>query len=400
MIVADRDEVPLLHGFDHAVDAEMLVRWPQRWDELREQAPAFRSDIAPWDLWYLLRYDDVTEAFGDPARFSSRQTLYHVEDTHRWIPSGVDPPEHTFYRQILNPLFGRGVIEAGEDQIRARMRELVEPLTSAGRCDFMGDVALRFPTAVFMQMMGMPLSDLDVFLGWAEALMHTSSAQDPDGLIRADAARTVYRYMRSLVAERREAPRDDVVSSLLGAELDGRRLDDSEVVEISYLLFTAGMDTVAGTLGYVFAHLAGDTDLRRTIIEQPETMPAAIEELLRLYGIASMARVVQTDTEIAGCPVKSGDRLLLVTSAANRDPRRFDRPDDCVLDRRHNRHITFGAGIHRCVGAPLARAEVRIAIEEWHRLIPDYRVVEDAVLTHHVGGAAGYHHLPLVWEPT
>lgn len=390
-------DVPLLPGFDHAVDHDILSRWPERWDELREQSRVFRSDIAPWDLWFLLRYEDVAEAFGDPTRFSSRQTLYHVEDTHRWIPSGVDPPEHTFYRQVLNPLFGRGAIERMENDIRACMRGLVEPIGSAGRCDFMTEVALRYPTAVYMQTMGMPLGDLGVFLGWAERLLHTSAADDPDGSIRADAARTVYRYTRSLVGQRREEPGDDVVSALLAVELDGRSLSDNEIVEIGYLLFTAGMDTVAGTLGYMFAHLARHDDLRRTIVEQPDQIPVAVDELLRLYGIASMARVVQHDTEIAGCPVRAGDRLVLVTSAANRDPRRFELADECVPGRGQNRHLTFGAGIHRCLGAHLARTEIRIALEEWHRVIPDYRIADGADLTSHVGGAAGYNHLPLEW---
>lgn len=392
-------DAPLLPGFDHAVDHEILTRWPQRWDELREQTPVFRSDIAPWDLWFVLRYDDVAEAFSDPGRFSSRQVLYHVEDTHRWIPSGVDPPEHTFYRQVLNPFFIRSAVERMEAEIRARMRELVAPLAPTGGCDFMAQVALRFPTAVYMQMMGMRLADLDMFLGWAEELLHTSAAEDPDGSIRADAARTVYRYTRQLIADRRANPGDDIVSSLLDAELDGRRLTDDEIVEIGYLLFTAGMDTVAGTLGYVFAHLARHDDLRRTIVAHPDRIPDAVDELLRLYGIASMARVVQHDTEIGGCPVKQGDRLVLVTTSANRDPRRFDSPEECVLGRQHNRHLTFGAGVHRCLGAPLARSEIRIALEEWHRCVPDYRIVDDVELTSHVGGAAGYHRLPLTWTP-
>ncbi|MFM2073028.1 MAG: hypothetical protein RLZZ623_3292 [Actinomycetota bacterium] len=389
--------VPLLRGFDHAVDPEMLHRWPQRWDELRDATPVFRSDIAPWDLWFLMRYDDVAEVFGDPQRFSSRQTLYAVEDTHRWIPSGVDPPDHTFYRQLLNPLFSRSAVEARERVMRVRMRELVDSVAYRGECDFMADVALQFPTAVYMQIMGMPLEDLETFLGWSRLLLHTSAAQDPDGSIRVDAARTVYRYTRQLVADRKLAPADDIVSALLRAEVDGRRLTDAEIVEIGYLLFTAGMDTVAGTLGYMFAHLAGDDQLRSLVSSQPESIPDVVEELLRLYGIASMARVVQCDTEIAGCPVKAGDRVVLVTSAANRDPSRFEQPTECVVGREHNRHLTFGGGIHRCLGATLARAELRIALEEWHRQVPHYRIAADADLTSHVGGAAGYHRLALEW---
>jgi cytochrome P450 len=390
-------DVPVLSGFDHAVDNDVLERWPQRWDELREQAPVFRSDIAPWDLWFVLRYDDVAEAFGDPERFSSRQTLYHVEDPHRWIPSGVDPPEHTFYRQVLNPFFARGAVEAFEPDMRARIRELVALVAPNGSCDLMAEVALRYPAAVFMQMMGMDLDDLDILLGWASSLMHTSAAQDPDGSIRADTARTVYRYIRTLVERRRGAPDGGIVSSLLDAEVGARRLTDAEIVEIGYLLFTAGMDTVAGTLGYVFAHLARHHDLRRTVVEQPDRINDVVDELLRLYGIASMARVVQRDTEIGGCPVAAGDRLVLVTASANRDPRRFESPTECVPGREHNRHLTFGGGIHRCLGAALARAEIRIALEEWHRLIPDYRIAADAQLISHVGGAAGYHDLPLEW---
>ena len=393
----DPSQVPLRPGFDHGTDPDVLRRHPYVWDDLREQSSAFRSDAMPWTLWYLTRFDDVQAAFQQHGVFSSAQVNYNVNDTHQWIPAQVDPPDHTKYRVLLNPLFSTRAVAEMEPRVRGLARALAEGLAPTGRCDFVTQFAHRLPSRVFMQLMGLPAEQADTFLGWAKALLHTSDANDPGAVIRKDASRSIYRYLADVIATRRVTPGDDVVSRLLDGQIDGRPVADGELREMCFLLYVAGMDTTAGVFSYAFRHLAEHPEHRRMLIDNPAAIDPFIEEVLRYYSIVATSRVVRDDVEFAGCPMRTGDRIVLSTTGANRDPRQFVDADQFVPDRTPNRHIAFGAGIHRCVGAPLARMELRVAIDEWLCVIPDFAVANDAIVTQHVGGAAGLDNLPLDW---
>jgi cytochrome P450 len=387
----------LRSGFDHGTDPALLADIGGEWDRLREASPAFRTDAYPWDIWYLTRFDDVFTAFRDYELYSSRQTNYNVTDTHRWIPAQVDPPEHTPYRTAINPRFSPGAVAAMEPAVRARCVELIDEFAGAGRCDVVAQFARRFPTSVFMELMGLPLDESDTFLSWASQLLHTSGADAAAAGTRKDAARTIYRYLRGMIADRRQHPRDDLVSSLLDARVGDRPVTDDELLEMSILLYIAGMDTVAGVISYIVQHLALNADHRHLLADEPARIPVAVEEFLRFYSVASPARVVTRDAEVAGCPLKAGDRVVLATWPANRDPRQFDDAGTFVIDRHANRHCAFGVGIHRCVGSHLARLELRITIEEWLRRIPAFEIAPGSTITQHVAGAAGLDTLPIVW---
>lgn len=391
------DESPLLPGFDHGTDHALLGDLAGEWDRLREHARTFRSDAQPWTLWYLTRFDDVVGAFRDVERFSSRQTNYNVDDPNRWIPAQVDPPAHTPYRTAMNPRFSPGAVAAMKPAIRARCVELIEEFAPDGRCEVVGQFARRFPTSIFMEMVGLPLDEADTFLGWASDLMHTAGSSPDAQRTRTEAARTIYGYLRQMIADRRAAPGDDVISSLLDVQIDGRPITDDELREMAMLLYIAGMDTVAGLVSYVLQHLAEHPEHRTYLRGDVARVPAAVEELLRFYSVTSPARVVRTDTEFAGCPMHTGDRVVLATWPANRDPRAFPDADRFVIDRQVNRHCAFGVGIHRCLGSHLARLELRVVIEEWLTRIPDFAVEPGAVITQHVAGAAGLDNLPLIW---
>jgi cytochrome P450 len=394
-------DVPLLAGFDHGTDAAILSDLAGEWDRLREASRAFRSDAHEWDLWYLTRFDDVAAAFRDVERLSSRQTNYNIDDHRRWIPAQVDPPEHTPYRTAINPRFGPAAVAKMEPAVRARCRQLIDQVADRGGCELVNDFARRFPTSIFMEMMGLPLDEADTFLGWAGDLLHTAGSSPEAVARRTDAAKTIYRYLRRMIAERRATPPDgrgdDILTALLDVEIGGQPITDDELLDISMLLYVAGMDTVAGMISYVFQHLAEHPEHRAFLRDDTMRVPVAVEEFLRYYSIASPARVVRDDTDFAGCPMRAGDRVVLATWPANRDPRQFDDADRFVIDRAVNRHCAFGLGIHRCVGSHLARLELRVAIEEWLGRIPEYTVEPGAVITQHVAGAAGLDNLPLVW---
>ncbi len=390
-------QVPLRPGFDHGTDPDVLLHHPYVWDALREDARAFRSDAMPWTLWYLTRFDDVQAAFQKHGVFSSAQVNYNVTDTHQWIPAQVDPPDHTKYRVLLNPLFGTSAVDNMEPHVRGLARSLVAGLALTGGCDFVADFAQRLPSGVFMHLMGLPAAEADTFLEWAKALLHNSETRDPGAVIRKDASRTIYRYLADVIAARRATRGEDVVSRLLAAQIDGRPVTDGELREICFLLYVAGMDTTAGVFSYAFHHLAEHPEHRKMLIAEPAAIDAFVEEVLRYYSIVATSRVVRDDVEFAGCPMQAGDRIVLSTTGANRDPRQFVDADQFIADRAPNRHIAFGAGIHRCVGAPLARMELRVAIDEWLRVIPGFCVAEGATITQHVGGAAGLDKLGLEW---
>ena len=370
-------------------------------DDLRSRHRAFYNATSPQAAWVLLRYDDIHEAFQRYDVFSSQGCLDPPGDEPRvfppLIPEELDPPEHTKYRRLLTPLFTPGRIEALEPSIRTHCVSLIEGFAATGRCELVGQFARRYPTIIFMRLMGLPVEDADTFLDWADGLMHGNAANDPDGAKRMAAAVDIYGYLGTLMADRRAEPRDDIVSYLLTCEVDGRPLEDQELLQIAFLLYMAGLDTVAGALGYMFRHLADEPELRRRLASDGDAVAATVEELLRAYSIVTPVRVVTGDIEFAGCPMRAGDRVLLPTLSANRDRDEFDGGEDVRIDRHANRHIAFGAGPHRCLGSHLARLELRIALEEWHRRIPDYHVAEGAELRQHVGGVAGYDRLPLAW---
>jgi cytochrome P450 len=392
--------VPTHAGFDHSTDPQLLADHYAEWTRLQAEQRAFRSEVAgEYDLWYLLQHDDINEAFKDTELFSSRTVQYLGETMQTLLPEELDPPEHGKYRRILNPSLSPDAVAKLEPEIRERCVGLIEEVADAGQCDFVRDIALRFPTAIFLQLMGLPVDHVDELVALARTILHTTAEHDPDFSIRATAAFEIVGHLTAAFEARRAQPADDLVSALLAGSVDGRPLTDDELVGMGFLLYLAGLDTVANVLSYSIRHLAGDDALRASLSSDPERWPTAVEEFLRFYSIATTARVVTRDAEFAGCPMRAGDRVVLPTAAASRDPHVFDHADTFDPDRPANRHMAFGAGPHRCVGAHLARLELRVAMEEWHRRIPDYAVAPGAVIHEAVGAVAGMDSLPLTWTP-
>lgn len=394
-------EIPLRSKFNHEHDPEVVAHHPEIWDEFRREGRAFRSDAAPgdWTVWYLTGFEDNREAFQHPELFSNRIIMAFLPESEQmpWIPITMDPPEHTKYRRLLNTWFTPANARQMTSQIRARCVELIEGFQANGRCDFVPEFARLFPTTVFMKMMGLPVAEAPTFLGWIERMMHETDATDPDSKIRNETRVAVIQYLMGLIAARKAKPEDDIVSYMIAADFEGRKLVDEELMGISFLLYMAGLDTVAGMLSYIFRHLAERADHRRFLREHPEKIPDAVEEFLRYYAIVITSRFVTRDVEFAGCPMRAGDRVVLATPAPSRDPEGFPNAEEFVIDRRENRHLAFGAGPHRCLGSHLARVELAVAIEEWLRRIPDYRIADGAKIVQHIGGVAGLDTLPLVW---
>jgi cytochrome P450 len=389
--------IPVRAGFDFTSDPALLAVHRDEWSRLREEAPVFRVPQSSGDAWYLLGYDDIRVALQNWELFSSDFTTYG-EGGHKMIPENLDPPEHTKYRRLLTSAFAPAAVRARERRVRTVCVDLIDGFRNDGGCDVVKDFGLQFPTTIFMEMMGLPLVRGDVFIARAQTLLHTTNTDDPQGSLRLEAATQIFADIAEVVAVRRRRPADDLVSHLVASEVDGRPLSDEDLGGMGLLLYLAGLDTVASVLAYSFRHLAENPVLRQTLVNEPELIPSAVEEFLRYYSIATTPRVVTRDAEFAGCPMKRGDQVIVPTASAGRDPRQFPDADLFVVDREPNRHLAFGDGPHRCAGIHLARMELRIALEEWHRRIPDYRIADNAVIIEHVGNVAGLSAVPMVWD--
>ncbi len=376
------------------------------WDlakELRDGSPVYFNTFAQ-GYWIFTRHDAVKDIYKTPELFSSESfTPWDPEPIYRFVPTQIDAPDHIKYRRILNPWFSPRAMEAAEDDLRALCRSLVEEVASKGATDFVSEFALRYPTEGFLQVIGIPPKDADLFVTWVEDFF-AGFGGDPAGLARmTNALQGIQAYWAAALDERRgeaEPRPGDLASHLLHSTFDDRPLTDTEMLDMLTVLVLAGLDTTRAELGYMFRHLAEHPEQRRRLIEEPELIPLAVEEVLRFYTIIfGDGRKVTRDVEFHGVELKQGEMVYGLVSAANRDPDHWERGEEFVIDRQRNNHMGFANGPHRCLGMHLARREMKIAVEEWLRLIPDFEIATEEQLTERGGGSMmTLLSLPLAWE--
>jgi len=363
------------------------------WADLREHCPVARTEryggavmVTTWDL-----IDAVTH---DPATFSSRETGVRPPGTNtkKSPPITSDPPEHQDHRRILLPSFSPQSIAALEDGLRAYCRQLLDAMRGRDHLDAAHTYARHIPTHAIASLLGLPPEDADIFRSWIKAIMEQGHV---DQTARERATAELKAYLVPLIDKRRGTPGDDVLSVVANAELDGRPLSDDMAAGMAYLLVVAGIDTTWSALGTALWHLGTHADDLAALAADPALIPTAVEEFLRLYAPVSVGRIATVATEVGGCPLGEDERVLVPFGSANRDAKHFDRPDEFVLDRESNRHAAFGLGIHRCLGSNLARLELRVALEEWLAVFPQYRVVDPSAVTWTRGHVRGPHAVPI-----
>jgi cytochrome P450 len=400
---ADRElgGCPVIHAdFSPPKEAGGYWHWA---DELRESSPAFFNTYGP-GYWVFTRHEEVRDIYQNPDLFSSESiTPWEPEPVYRFIPTQIDRPDHVKYRRLLNPWFAPAAVDKITPMARELCRRLVAETARKGTCDFTTEFALRYPTEVFLTMIGVPYSEADLFVPWVEDFFGGFSGDPAGHEAMVHALGAIHQYWAKAIEERRGEPEPregDLASFLMHSKFEDRPLTDAEILDMLQVLVLAGLDTTRATLGYTFWHLANRPEDRRRLIEEPEIVPLAVEEFLRYYTIIfGDGRKVTRDTEFYGCQLKKGDMVYALVSGANRDPREYDRADEFVIDRKGNHHFGFAGGPHRCLGIHLARRELQIAVEEWLRVIPDFRVATDAALVERGGGAMmTLLHLPLEWE--
>ena len=314
----------------------------------------------------------------------SSQVEMNLGNVRPLIPINVDPPNHSKYRKLLDPLFAPRRMDEQEEDITRRVNALIDIFIDRGECNFSEEFAELFPTSVFLGLMGLPEEELRMFLRLRDGILHHEKI-DPAALtdlvartaVMQATGQEIYRYFGDLVDRRRAEPANDIITRFLDAEVGGQKLSKEEILDIAFLFLIAGLDTVSDSLTCFYAFLATHPDHRRQIAENPAVIPSAVEELLRWESPVPLGvpRVAARDVELpTGVTVPKGTAVMVSYGAADVDPSGFVDPFEVRFDREINPHIAFGGGVHRCLGSHLARRELRITLREWHRRIPDYRI--------------------------
>ena len=356
------------------------------------------------DFYALFRFEDVWRATLDWQTYSS--SLGPMLENRGEIPGevmsiiGMDPPRHTRLRNLVSRGFTPRRIGGMENAVRDIARRLLDPLRERNAFDIQAEFSVKFPMDVIGHLVGIPEADRDMYRKWVDGGL----ARDPDtGMPSEEGLAGMVEsgeYVRRLLAERRRAPRDDLMSLLAEAELEepdgARTLTDAEVVAFVGLLAAAGAETTAKLIGNSIVYLARDPGQRKALWDSPDRIPLAIEEVLRFDAPSQFqGRVVLRDVDIHGVVIPKGARVALVTGAACRDEREFESPDELDLARRPKREIYFGYGQHFCIGKSLARLETRIALEEIASRFPAYEVVESRLTRTYQAHVRGFASVPI-----
>ena len=372
------------------------------YEELRNQCPVHR--MAGWDgntQVIISRYEDVITSLRTPEVFSSAPEAVNIGQEDKLIPLQVDPPEHAKYRRFLDPEFGPKRMAALEPEARKLVNSLIDKFEDRGKCDVHEELATPLPSGMFLALMGLPMEDLPMFLQWRDDTIRPKVPEndfEAAQKVRERVGHEISAYFERMVEERRKNPDDSLLSTIAHGQVEDRPLTREETLGICHLLLLGGLDTVTATLDCTLAYLAQHPEQRQRVVEHPELMPAVVEEMLRHQSPVMMVlRVLAQDTELNGVELKKGDHAMVLIGSANNDETEFDNPVHAEFERESNRHLAFGAGPHRCLGSNLARVELKVALEEWHRRIPDYRLADGAELLYSPGIRQTME-LPLVWS--
>lgn len=389
--------------FDHH-SADFAAHADDVWKDLRESCPVAWS-TEHGGFWVVSDYEGNHEVLKHHEVFTSERW---PEDDGRGtsqipslgrgepaLPLEVDPPGHIAVRQLLNRIMSPNAAETMRPRIAFWTAKHIDAVIDAGRCDLAYDIASPVPAHVTLEWLGYPLERAEL----ASQATHETLGFPPgsEGYSRGyEATLRTHEILRDAIAAHRREPRDDVISYLMQQELDGQPLDDSTIFNICVVLVGGGVDTTTSLTSSALVHLHRDRDLRERLIREPELLGSATEEFLRMYPpLSTIARTARQDTELRGCPVKAGERVLISRHSANYDAKQFEDPVRFIPDRFPNRHVTFGLGVHRCVGSHLARHMFQEMITQILSRMPDYEINEAASVPYPDRGfAQGWLRLP------
>ncbi len=343
--------------------------------------------------WTLIKHEDALFMLRHPELFHNRDaTPFPRDEPFKFIPIEIDPPEHRKYRNILDPLFSPQGVARLEGTIRQRANDLIDKFADSHECEFTTAFGRPLPVSIFLDLMGLPQSMTDTFVKWAVDLLHSMDRE-----VMAKTMRLISAYLKEQIAEKKRHPDDGVISRIAHAAPDGVPLSDQEVFGFVIFLFIGGLDTVFATLNNIWLWLAENPDRRKEIISRPDDVNAIVEELLRVWSVTFSGRTVDHDMEFKGVTMKKGDKVNAILPACNFDPDVFPDPTKVDFDRPRKTILAFTVGVHSCMGAHLARMEIKVALQEWLRRLPEFSVKPGYQPDYRPGGVIGPKTLPLVW---
>lgn len=345
--------------------------------------------------WVITRADDMRKVFTSADFQNNNYVNLQALVGERWplIPTGIDGDVHRKYRAIMSPWFSAPSLAKFNDAIDQRADELIDRFADEGGCEFMDAFGRPFPISIFLELLGLPVSRMGEFLQWEYEMLSQS-----DFRRAAVATEQVLGVLQQLIQDRQATPRADLATTVVQAEIDGRPLNNDEMMGMLFGFFLGGLDTVATSLGLHFKELAANTALQSQLREHPEKIPAAVDELLRRYSPVSPRRQAMVDVEMHGVTIKAGDWVMLPTALGSLDPEEFENPMEVDIDRKNRRHFAFITGAHFCLGHILARRELEVSYRQWLSRIPPFRLGEKNEIEAHGGMTFGYAKLPLVWN--
>ncbi|MEE3328663.1 MAG: cytochrome P450 [Myxococcota bacterium] len=371
-----RGEIKLLDGLFYADRPLENFAW------MRENAPVYYDESG--EIWGISLHEDIMTVSKSPDIFCSGKSSR--PEPGSWIPSmiNLDDPDHKRRRNLVNRGFTPKRLLSSESKVRRICNQLIDSVCEKGECEFVREIAAPLPLIMIGDMLGMPEKDFETLLRWSEDMLQATSATASEEM-RAKAMQAGAEYATyavEAIQERQENPRDDLLSILVHAEIDGDRLNQEELIHESLLILVGGDETTRHVISEGMLALINNPDQRQTLIDDPSKLPVAIEELLRwVTPIKNMNRTATMDTELRGQKIREGDRMLLLYPSGNRDKSVFEDPDQLNVERSPNPHVAFGGyGTHHCLGASLARLELRIMFEELNRRLPDIQLATDQAL--------------------
>ncbi|MEZ5737668.1 MAG: cytochrome P450 [Novosphingobium sp.] len=404
------DHIPpeAVYDFDMRFDPGLLENPHERLREILREAPPVFWTPRNGGRWIAMGYEETFEIARDPEHFSSSYLPKEQLDAMlammpkdmpripQATPITMDPPEHAKFRGPLQKTFSPRAAMARIDEIRQLCDELIDKVIDQGHCDFIPAVAEPLPVTVFLRMMGLPPERLGEF----RDLVHEFLAQTLSGQVvgAANMSRKVADAMHGEIMARKDDPQDDIISLLWQTEIDGEPMTLELMEDYAVLLFIAGLDTVINGMGFAIRHLAMNPDLQDKLRANPDLIQDAVEEMLRRYSFTMPMRRVAKEVEFAGWTMKPGDWLVLFYPGADLDPRAFRSPEDYSLDRENKVHLAFGAGVHRCLGAHLARVELQVLYQQVLKRFPTFRLDPHKAVKFHSGNIIAFDSLPIRWD--
>ncbi len=401
----DTSNVPAHVPPELIVDQDVFASHPDQdpfesLETYRKDRPIFYTPVhyaGNAGAWVLTRAEDIQTVMGDPAVFGSKAKSGFtalIGETWDLAPLEVDPPEHRQLRTILEPVFSPKRIEQLTPGLRSFCHRLMDGFAEAREVEFIEAFARPYPVKIFLELMGLPMEDFDQFVTWGDMLLRSPTFEG-----RVQGGQAIRDYLLDLIKKHQGAGaiEDNVTSIVVNSKVDGKPLAPHRLIGMLYLLFIAGLDTTASSMGFFFKHLAETPENQMRLRDSPALIPQAVEELLRVHSVVTTGRHVMQDTVVNGVQMKAGDWISIGLMLGSRDPAEHQNPGHVDFDRPATRHMAFATGVHRCLGSHLGRRELVEAMEEFLGRIPQFRIKKNDAPKMHGGIVFGVDYLPLTW---